>query len=278
MPVPRDRAAQEPERHLQLLGRSTSALIDGTGNLDDTKKSTAEYWADGPGSVFPPGHTAMFAQALSRKKGHSLDTDAKMFFMLGNAMMDASIASWYQKYKYDFVRPITAIRYALPGADKMVNSWLGPNQGYGMVPGSQWMPYQALNVVTPPFPEYVSGHSHVQRGWGVHPERRSAAAATPSGHTSIIPAGSSKFESNTPIADVKLSWPTFTARVLTRPAMSRRYGGIHFKTGDYPRPLSGQAGRLGSAARARPTSTAARAPRSGEVRSGDWPASAGPAT
>ena len=33
-----------------------------------------------------------------------------MFFMLGNAMMDASIASWYQKYKYDYVRPITAIR------------------------------------------------------------------------------------------------------------------------------------------------------------------------
>ena len=36
----------------------------------------------------------------------------KTFFVLGNAMMDASIAAWYQKYKYDNARPITAIRHA----------------------------------------------------------------------------------------------------------------------------------------------------------------------
>ena len=69
--------------------------IDDAANLDDTKKAKAEYWADGPASVFPPGHDFIFAQALSRKKGHSLDTDVKLFFMLGNAMMDASIASWW---------------------------------------------------------------------------------------------------------------------------------------------------------------------------------------
>ena len=25
--------------------------------------------------------------------------------------------------------------------------------------GSKWLPYQHVTVVTPPFPEYVSGHS-----------------------------------------------------------------------------------------------------------------------
>ena len=31
-------------------------------------RAKAEYWADGPGTVFPLGHTAIFAQAPSRKK------------------------------------------------------------------------------------------------------------------------------------------------------------------------------------------------------------------
>jgi hypothetical protein len=36
----------------------------------------------------------VFAQALSRKRHHSLDDDVKLFFALGNALMDASIAAW----------------------------------------------------------------------------------------------------------------------------------------------------------------------------------------
>ena len=57
-----------------------ATALNDAGNLNDTKKVTAEYWADGPGSEFPPGHMAVFAQALSRKKVHTLDTDVKMFF------------------------------------------------------------------------------------------------------------------------------------------------------------------------------------------------------
>jgi hypothetical protein len=81
-----------------------------TANLDDPGKIKAEYWADGPHSEFPPGHWAIFAQAISRKRGHSLDDDVKLFFTLGNALMDASIAAWAWKFKYDYVRPITGIR------------------------------------------------------------------------------------------------------------------------------------------------------------------------
>ena len=132
-------------------------LLALTSNLSDRQKVTAEYWADGPRSEFPPGHWALIAQVLSRKRGHSLDTDAKLFFALGNALMDASIAAWAAKYRWDFVRPITAIRHRYKG--KPVTSWLGPYNGYGTVAGEQWIPYQSPNVVTPPFPEYVSGHS-----------------------------------------------------------------------------------------------------------------------
>jgi hypothetical protein len=205
-----------------------------TSNLTDVKKAVAEYWADGPRSEFPPGHNAVFAQFLCRKFGNNLDSDTKLFFMLGNAMMDASIASWWQKYKYDFVRPVTAIREYYKNQN--INSWLGPGKNpstgnFGTVLGQDWMPYQALTVVTPPFPEYVSGHSTF-----------SAAGATllalangsdTFGGSITIGRGSSKIEphQNVPAADVPLSWPTFTD-ASNEAGMSRRYGGIHFYSGD----------------------------------------------
>jgi hypothetical protein len=221
--------------------RDIQGLIDFAANLDDTEKTKAEYWADGPSSVFPPGHDFIFAQAISRRRNHSLDTDAKLFFTLGNAMMDASIAAWYQKYRFDYVRPITAIRYHPSFRNKMVNSWLGPNKGFGMVKGSQWMPYQALHVVTPPFPEYVSGHSTFS-GAGAYILQTFSSSGDTFGAYVIIPKWSSKFESNTPKNDVKLSWPTFTHTGFEA-GDSRRWGGIHFSAGDtHGRTLGRQVG------------------------------------
>jgi hypothetical protein len=209
-----------------------TALAD-TSNLTDTKKMMAEYWADGPKSEFPPGHWAVIAQALSRKQGHSIDTDAKMFFTLGNALLDASISAWAAKYKFDFVRPITAIRERYTG--KLITSWLGPYKGYAKVPGQQWIPYQAPNVVTPPFPEYTSGHSTFS-GAG-----RVAIVAFIGGDTFnarvTIKAGSSLFEPRdathvgTPAKDVVLSWKNLLD-ASDQAGWSRRYGGIHFYTGD----------------------------------------------
>jgi hypothetical protein len=224
-----------------------TAVAD-TSNLSDRQKVTAEYWADGPTSEFPPGHWALFAQILSRKRGNSLDTDAKMFFALGNAMLDASVAAWAYKFKpeYDFWRPTTAIRYRYDSTGTYtaaphianppkVNSWLGPYKGFGDVPGDQWRPYQAPGVVTPAFPEYVSGHSTFSGAGGTL-----LAGFTGSdtfGATVTIKAGTSRFEPadathvGTPVSDIQLSWPTFTA-AGGEAGMSRRYGGIHFKSGD----------------------------------------------
>jgi hypothetical protein len=206
-----------------------TALAD-TSNLDDVRKAKAEYWADGPQTEFPPGHTAVFAQAISRKRGFTLDTDVKLFFAVGNAMLDASIAAWREKYKWDFVRPITAIRENYRG--QMINSWKGPGKGYGDVLGEQWMPYQALNVVTPPFPEYVSGHSTFS-GAGSQillgftgSDAFGASVTIPQGSLKIEPEGTAP--ANGPVT---LSWSTFTA-AADEAGWSRRYGGIHFKSGD----------------------------------------------
>jgi hypothetical protein len=208
-------------------------LLQESADLTDREKVTAEYWADGPNTEFPPGHTCVFAQVISRKRAHSLDTDVKMFFEVGNALMDAGIASWHAKYKWDFVRPATSIRARYAG--KPVRSWLGPYQGYGTVDGTQWRPYQAPNVVTPPFPEYTSGHSTFTAA-GAHILTQFTGSDS-FGASVTIKAGSSLFEPRTatepgtPVNDVTLSWPTFTL-AAEEAAMSRIYGGIHFKSGN----------------------------------------------
>jgi hypothetical protein len=203
-----------------------------TGPNGDLKKVTAEYWADGPRTEFPPGHMAVFAQFFCRKLRAGLDTDVKMFFALGNAIMDAGIASWYLKYKYDFWRPITAIRHVYK--DQPVTSWLGPggnpsNGNFGTVMGQQWMPYQALNVVTPPFPEYVSGHSTFSAAGNV--VMVGLTGSDNFGGSITLPAGWAKIEPGVPANPVTLYWPTFTA-MANDAGISRRYGGIHFKSGD----------------------------------------------
>jgi PAP2 superfamily len=204
-----------------------------TADLDDVAKIKAEYWADGPRSEFPPGHWAVFAQAFSRKRHHSVDDDAKLFFALGNALMDASIASWDVKYRWDFVRPITGIREHFRG--KPIPSWLGPYQGFGVVPGERWLPYQPLNVVTPAFPEYTSGHSAFSAAGATVLTKFTGSDAF--GISVTVRAGTSRIEPRdgthpgTPAKDVTLSWPTLSA-AAAEAGLSRRLGGIHFQSGD----------------------------------------------
>jgi hypothetical protein len=203
------------------------SLVQQTAYLTEAQKAQAEYWADGPGSVFPPGHDFIFAQAVSRQRNYTLDTDAKMFFALGNAMMDASIASWYQKYKWDFVRPITAIRERYRG--QTIQGWRGPGQGFGPIQGENWLPYQATNVVTPGFPEYVSGHSTFS-GAGMAILSWFTGGDT-FGATVTVPAGSLKIEPGLPSADITFSLPRWS-QTGEDAGTSRRLGGIHFATGD----------------------------------------------
>jgi hypothetical protein len=199
-----------------------------SSNLSDTQKMMAEYWADGPNSEFPPGHMALFAQAFSRMKGDTADQDVKLFFALGNALFDASIFAWTSKYQYDSERPTTGIRERY--RDKMITSWLGPKKGYGKVLGQNWLPYQPLNVVTPGFPEYVSGHSTFSAAGRAVINK---FFGTDNFNAKVtIPAGSSKIEPGvTPAKPVVLTWKTLDA-MADQAGMSRRYGGIHFQTGD----------------------------------------------
>jgi hypothetical protein len=210
-------------------------LIVLSAALTDREKTIAEYWSDGPGTDQPSGHWLRLAQFVSERDHHSLDDDVKMFFVLSNTMFDASIAAWDAKREYDSVRPVTAIPLLFRG--KTIRAWGGPGRGTIQMDGSQWIPYQPATFPTPPFPEYVSGHSTY-----------SAAAArilelwTGSDHfgdSVTLAKGSSKIEPGvTPSKPITLKWETFSEAAVEA-GVSRRFGGIHFKAAD----LAGQ--RLG---------------------------------
>ena len=145
-----------------LYARQAAELLDISASLDDEQKMIAEYWADGPKSEPPPGHWDLMAQFVATRDHHGamergVDLDVQMFFALTNAIHDAAICAWDNKRAYDYVRPITALRYLYYG--QRVRAWAGPYQGTQSIPGETWFPYQPATFPTPPFPEYCSGHS-----------------------------------------------------------------------------------------------------------------------
>ena len=199
-----------------------------SASLNDEQKVIAEYWADGPSSELPPGHWALFAQFVSRRDVNTVDQDAKMFFAMTNAILDASIVSWEAKRFYDYVRPVTAIHYLFNG--KMVSAWGGAGQGTKMILGETWRPYQAATVVTPPFPEYISGHSIFSAAGAT--ALRLFTGSDVFGGSVTIPQGSSRVEPGlVPANNITLTWANFTD-AADEAGISRRYGGIHFIEGD----------------------------------------------
>jgi hypothetical protein len=92
----------------------------------------------------------MSAGALGRKLGHSIDQDAKLNFAVSNALLDAGISAWHSKRRYDFIRPVTAVRTTFAGAK--IKAWAGPFQGIQAITGEQFRSY----IPTPPFPPTTS--------------------------------------------------------------------------------------------------------------------------
>jgi len=212
--------AEGPKTNNGNVYKQAAREIVGYGNsLTDEQKACAVYWADGPTSETPPGHWNAIAQAVSRRDGHTVDEDVRMFFALGNALLNAGVVSWEAKYRYDFARPATVIRWMYYYAEK-------PNK---RDPAMQhWTSY----IATPPFPEYTSGHSTFS---GAAAQiLRNATGSDHMGMSVVVPKGAGVNHlspgKTAPGRDVTLSWSTFTEAVGGEQGSgrSRLYGGIHF--------------------------------------------------
>ncbi len=94
----------------------------------------AQYWADGSGTITPPGHSMAILKNIIVHENLNLEQATLLYAKLGMALSDAFKASWKTKYLYNCLRPITYI-----------NNNIDAN----------WTPL----IQTPPFPEYSSGHS-----------------------------------------------------------------------------------------------------------------------
>jgi hypothetical protein len=161
----------------------------------------ALFWSDGAGTATPPGHWNVIAQEIAAANGNSIEDNARLFALLNISMADAAIVCWEGKYTYNRWRPITAIRNAdLDG---------NPNT----VPDTNWAPL----MVTPPFPEYTSGHSTF-----------SGAAAIVLG--SFFGTDKVSFTVGSDgLPGVTRSFTSFSS-AAAEAGMSRIYGGIHFMT------------------------------------------------
>jgi len=212
-------------------------MLEYSANLTDEQKMIAEFWGgmheerfvdsaqteDGPWAS-PIEQICRQARYLSRKHGHKNAFDVKMFFVLANSLFDAGIAAWDCKAYYDYVRPITAIHTLFKG--KNIDAWGGPCEGTKCIEGENWMPY----MPTPPFAEYVSGHSTFSAASAEVLANFCGSAKY--GEFVIIPKGGSKIEPGcTPSENIKLEWKTLRDSA-DEAGVSRLYGGIHFPTGD----------------------------------------------
>ena len=89
----------------------------------DYTRVLAEFWADGPESETPPGHWFVLLNGAmdhpdftTKWKGAGEELDAlrytvRAYLTLGGAMHDAAIAAWAHKGFYDYIRPVSALRY-----------------------------------------------------------------------------------------------------------------------------------------------------------------------
>ncbi len=218
-----------PALHPDPRYREQAAQVLGlSAELTDREKVIAEYWADGPRSELPPGHWNLFAQVVSRRDRQTLDEDVVLLFALNNALMDAGIAAWDCKRHYDYVRPITAIRFLFAG--QAVEAWGGPGLGTRVIDGGDWLPYQPGRFITPPFAEYVSGHSTFSAAAAEILKRFTGSDWF--GYGVVIPPGWSQVEPGiTPARPVRLYWRTFSA-AADEAGWSRLLGGIHFADGN----------------------------------------------
>ena len=137
------------------------------------------------------------ARAEVAADGRDLLSHARLFALLNLALADAATSVFDAKYAYLFWRPVTAIRN-------------GDTDGN---PATEPDPTWSSFIVTPPFPDYVSGHSTFS----------GAASTVLALFYDIAVTTGSDF-----LPGVHRSFSSFSS-AADEAALSRLYGGIHFR-------------------------------------------------
>jgi hypothetical protein len=171
------------------------AVYETGKNLTEEQRAIAEFWADNPGeSGTPAGHWMGIISRFAEQHHLSPERAVEAYALVAMGTADALIACWHLKYQLNLIRPYTYI-----------HRYIDPN----------WH----TAIITPPFPEYASGHA-IQ-------SRASAEILT------------ALFGDETPFEDathVALGHPIRRYRsfreAAAQVAMARLYGGMHYPMGN----------------------------------------------
>ena len=228
-----------------VTGDARDAEIDEVkaiaANLTDYQKSVAEFWAGGPGTVAPP-QMCIWLWKEYMCSVDSISPAAIMFSLLdlGIHMFEGGRVTWGLKKVWMQDRPIQEIRRRYTG--QSIVSW------NGTMDGSQWVPYQTANFVTPPFADFPSGHSHFSKAFALTMSKWFGANIEKNivyydlqtlfcpmftsnqklyyGDFMINPGTSTVEPGVAPVHHVTISYNTWN-EIADSAGMSRLYGGIH---------------------------------------------------
>lgn len=187
----------EEVNEVKALGAKNSAVR----TEDETE--IAKFWANGAGTATPPGHWNVITRDISMTHELSVDENARLFALLNIALADSAIVAWDCKYAYNYWRPITAIQEADSAGNDAVEQ------------DPAWEPL----LPTPPFPEYISGHSTF-----------SAAAAA----VLTVYFGTDELPFTSPSEEYPEIMRSYSSVIYAaeESGWSRIYGGIHFAAGN----------------------------------------------
>ena len=172
-----------------------SASADGTARPQDRADVVLFYAVSSPTLVFNQA-----ARQVAQQQQRTLSENARALALINMSISDSLVASFYNKYHYNFWRPETAIRAG--ATDGNPNTEADPG----------FMPF----ILTPCFPSYPSNHGSGSNG-GAEVLRRLYGEA---GHSITV--------RNPAVPGTVLQYSSFK-QITDDISDARVYGGIHFR-------------------------------------------------
>jgi membrane-associated phospholipid phosphatase len=174
----------------------TVGSLDSTERPPDRSDVATYYAATSPTQAFNQA-----ARQVAQEQRRSLSENARALALINMAISDSLVATFFNKYHYNFWRPETAIR----AGDTDGNPKTDPDPNY--------VPF----IVTPCFPSYPSNHGSAANAAAAVMRRLYGEA----GHSMTL--------SNPTVPTIVLQYTSF--RQITNDISDARvYGGIHFRT------------------------------------------------
>jgi hypothetical protein len=174
----------------------TVGSINSSERPPDQSDVATYYAASSPTQAFNQA-----ARQVAQQQGRPLSENARALALINMAISDSLVASFFNKYHYNFWRPETAIRAG------------GTDGNRKTAPDPNFLPF----IVTPCFPSYPSNHGSASNG-----------AAEILRHI-YGEAGHSITLSNPAVPKIVLHYASFS-EITNDISDARVYGGIHFRT------------------------------------------------